>query len=205
MKSAIPTPFGERLLQAFENIPKSKIAKLLEVSNSTITDYISVRFPPPETLLRISDLTKCSIHWLLTGVGRMKIRANEAQMSLEEQEILEDEENSIEDVFLHLYIDQSWHEDIFEISNKYKTGIGEAVGFLVDKGCSAIRIEQAIKDYGEITRPKSAVNFPEYPYVASPGPSIQGKDSAGYEPEKLKDIRDARRAVREDEERNDQE
>ncbi len=61
--------FGERLLEAFGDVPKGKIAKILGVKPSAVTNYLQDRVPDEEKLRRISDETKCSIHWLLTGEG----------------------------------------------------------------------------------------------------------------------------------------
>ncbi len=61
--------FGERLLEAFGEVPKSKIAEILGVKPSAVTNYLQNRVPDEEKLRRISDFTKCSIHWLITGEG----------------------------------------------------------------------------------------------------------------------------------------
>src|SRR5205085_82056 len=62
-------PFGRRLKEAFDGIPNKSIAHKLGVSNPAITTYLNGRIPPPETLVKISRLTGCSIHWLVTGEG----------------------------------------------------------------------------------------------------------------------------------------
>lgn len=70
MKSSRPTGFGSRLRQAFGERSNVEIARLLGVSNSTLTDYMKGKtFPTAEGLLRIAEITKHSIHWLLTGEG----------------------------------------------------------------------------------------------------------------------------------------
>jgi len=63
--------FGKRLLEAFgEEIPKGKIAEIMQVdSQSSVTNYLRGRIPDAEKLQLISDFTKCSIHWLITGEG----------------------------------------------------------------------------------------------------------------------------------------
>jgi transcriptional regulator with XRE-family HTH domain len=64
--------FSERFLEAFRPLGwnQKKIAEILDLSEATITDYAARnRIPPGKTLLRIYELTNCSLHWLLTGEG----------------------------------------------------------------------------------------------------------------------------------------
>src|SRR2546421_6640614 len=69
VKSTKANRFGRRLKEAFEQAPNKIIAHKLCVSNSAITTYINGRIPPPETLVKISRLPGCSVHWLVTGEG----------------------------------------------------------------------------------------------------------------------------------------
>jgi transcriptional regulator with XRE-family HTH domain len=65
-----PSRFGVRLKQAFEGSTNTEIARKLGVSNSTITDYVKgTSYPTADGLLKIAGITKCNIHWLLTGEG----------------------------------------------------------------------------------------------------------------------------------------
>jgi chromosome partitioning protein len=61
--------FGLRLKEAFNGAQNKEIAHKLGVSNSAITTYMNGRIPPPITLVEISRLTSCSIHWLIMGDG----------------------------------------------------------------------------------------------------------------------------------------
>jgi cellulose biosynthesis protein BcsQ len=61
--------FSERLKQAFDDARNKDIAELLGVSRATITLYTSGHLPPPDVLLKISEKTRCNLHWLLTGSG----------------------------------------------------------------------------------------------------------------------------------------
>lgn len=61
--------FGLRLKEAFTGAQNKEIAHKLGVSNSAITTYMNGRVPPHGTLVEISRLTSCSIHWLVTGEG----------------------------------------------------------------------------------------------------------------------------------------
>lgn len=63
------SPFGLRLKEVFYGVQNKEIAHKLDVSNSAITTYMNGRVPPHETLIKISRLTGCSIHWLITGEG----------------------------------------------------------------------------------------------------------------------------------------
>lgn len=59
--------FGIRLKQAFEPLNNKEIAAKLGVVPSAVQNYLGGRMPDGSTLLRISQLTGCDIHWLLTG------------------------------------------------------------------------------------------------------------------------------------------
>lgn len=69
VKSDDVSPFGLRLREVFYGAQNKEIAHKLGVSNSAITTYLNGRVPPHETLIKISRLTGCSIHWLITGEG----------------------------------------------------------------------------------------------------------------------------------------
>lgn len=59
--------FGIRLKQAFAPLNNKEIAAKLGVVPSAVQNYLGGRMPDGSTLLRISQLTGCDIHWLLTG------------------------------------------------------------------------------------------------------------------------------------------
>jgi hypothetical protein len=61
--------FEERLRQAFSNASISEIAVKLDLSYHGARNYFGGRIPSAEKLKQISELTGCSIHWLLTGHG----------------------------------------------------------------------------------------------------------------------------------------
>ena len=70
VKKPQPSSFGLRLKQAFEGANNTEIAQKLNVSNSTITDYVKgTSYPTADGLLKIAGITKCNLHWLLTGQG----------------------------------------------------------------------------------------------------------------------------------------
>ena len=63
--------FRDRLEFLFKfNDSPTKIAKLLEIPLTTFNTYwYSNKIPKVETLLKIKQVTNCSIDWLLTGQG----------------------------------------------------------------------------------------------------------------------------------------
>jgi transcriptional regulator with XRE-family HTH domain len=65
--------FGSRLRTAFGGKINIKIADELGVSEVAVGNYIADRVPTLPLLLKISELTNCSVHWLLTGEGNQFI------------------------------------------------------------------------------------------------------------------------------------
>jgi len=65
--------FGKRLKETFKNSSNQSIAEKLGVSKPALTAYMQGRIPPADKLLDISKLTRCNLHWLLTGEGSRKI------------------------------------------------------------------------------------------------------------------------------------
>ncbi len=63
------TPFGLRLKEVFDNATNQEIADILGVSAPAVQNYVSGRFPDGDKLLLIAKVTKCNLHWLLTGEG----------------------------------------------------------------------------------------------------------------------------------------
>ncbi|MBK6589883.1 MAG: helix-turn-helix domain-containing protein [Acidobacteria bacterium] len=61
--------FGERLRLAFGNAKYAQIAAKMGVSEATVKVYMAGRVPDDKKLVKISKLTNCSLHWLLTGEG----------------------------------------------------------------------------------------------------------------------------------------
>jgi transcriptional regulator with XRE-family HTH domain len=69
-KTGENTPFGARLIEAFDGASKKEIARKLDVDPSTVTDYTRNEiYPTGKGLIRIWEITKCNLHWLLTGEG----------------------------------------------------------------------------------------------------------------------------------------
>jgi hypothetical protein len=68
------SPFGRRLREAFEGKTNGEIATILECGDSTISTYMSGRIPPALTLVKISNTTGYSIHWLITEKGEKVVK-----------------------------------------------------------------------------------------------------------------------------------
>jgi repressor LexA len=77
--------FGLRFREAFGGISNKEIAERLGVSKSAVTNYIEGRIPSAEMLTKISDLTSCSIHWLITGEGFKVIGPSTALNSVQDE------------------------------------------------------------------------------------------------------------------------
>ena len=75
--------FPERLRAAFNDARNIDIAGQLGVSKATVTLYMNGRLPPSDVLLKISEITGCSVHWLMTGQEPKWTRPAEAQPTRE--------------------------------------------------------------------------------------------------------------------------
>lgn len=74
-KQGIINNFGGRLKEAFDNKSNAEIARALGVSDSAVTLYMNGRVPSASKLVKISSLTNCNLHWLLTGEGEKNIKS----------------------------------------------------------------------------------------------------------------------------------
>lgn len=62
--------FGERLLETFNYASMADIARQLDVSHSTVRNYVQQnRLPDADVLIKIVNRTNVSLRWLLAGVG----------------------------------------------------------------------------------------------------------------------------------------
>ncbi|MCW5959289.1 MAG: helix-turn-helix domain-containing protein [Pyrinomonadaceae bacterium] len=61
--------FGARLKRVFDGATNQEIADKLGVTAPAVQNYVSGRIPDGEKLQRISAVTNCNLHWLLTGEG----------------------------------------------------------------------------------------------------------------------------------------
>lgn len=73
-KQTFESSFGDRLREAFGGAKNSEIAGRLGISDASVSAYMSGgSLPHLENLRKISELTKCSLHWLLTGEGEANL------------------------------------------------------------------------------------------------------------------------------------
>ncbi len=89
----------QRLLSAY-NLPElGELARYLEISYQTLQHYFIGRTPIPSALLlRVSEDTHISIHWLLTGKGEKHPGINQTQ-SQEIGNQLEERREKQRDIF----------------------------------------------------------------------------------------------------------
>ena len=70
----------QRVLSAYNVSELGELARGLEISYQTIQRYFMGRTPiPTALLLRLSEETRVSIHWLVTGAGEKHPGANQTQ------------------------------------------------------------------------------------------------------------------------------
>src|SRR5438046_8581119 len=77
------TTFGERLRIAFNNAKNAEIARKLEVSEAAVKNYVQGRVPDAEKLVKIKNLTNCSLDWLLTGQPEKEIKAEPTPLTVD--------------------------------------------------------------------------------------------------------------------------
>ena len=71
--------FGKRLKQIFNNATNQEIANIIGVSAPAVQHYVNGRVPDAEKLITIAAITKCNLHWLITGEGsRLAVSENNA-------------------------------------------------------------------------------------------------------------------------------
>lgn len=75
--------FGYRLKELFDHAKNGFIAAKLGVAENTVGFYIRGRIPDADMLMTISNVTRCNIHWLLTGKGEKYFRDETVNNRLE--------------------------------------------------------------------------------------------------------------------------
>jgi hypothetical protein len=101
-KTLSDTPFGARLRQAFGGLKDTEIARKLGKAPSDVGKWTKRdALPMPPILLEIARITKCNLHWLLTGDGEADL---DPFQFLDEptrgviQKIADDDEKDFEEV-----------------------------------------------------------------------------------------------------------
>lgn len=98
--------FGIRLKEAFGGARGTEIAQKLGISDASVSAYLSGdSFPSLDNLKKISELTKCSLHWLLTGEGEAStdpLRSIEPGLRVIVEKLAADEKKPIDEVLARL-------------------------------------------------------------------------------------------------------
>lgn len=178
--------FVERLKIAFQEQSIEKIATRMGVIKQSIYKWQrGATKPTIDKLLMISELTGYSIHWLLTGEG--------------EEVTLGDEDTAM--IFIGTHFEEPLMIRVLKISEQMNFSLGDTVAWLTRKGFLATDIENSIKSF----LIDDVATLHEYPSAASHGIGKKAILRNIEEFKKRKDIKDGRRAVQEDEDREDQE
>lgn len=61
--------FGDRFAELFAGKKQREIAEILDVTDGAVRHYLGGRVPDAEKLQLIANVTKCNLHWLITGDG----------------------------------------------------------------------------------------------------------------------------------------
>ncbi len=61
--------FANRFSELFHGHKQREIAETLGVTDAAVRNYLGGRVPDAEKLQLIAEVTKCDLHWLLTGSG----------------------------------------------------------------------------------------------------------------------------------------
>lgn len=83
VKNADGREFGSRFREAFGGATNAEIARKIGKSEPAVKNYVDGRIPSAADLVAISDLTGCSVHWLLTGNGPREV----SQFTLAKQSV----------------------------------------------------------------------------------------------------------------------
>lgn len=69
--------FIDRLVELCGTDQPTELAQRMDISYQAARNYLNGRLPETNVLMSISEKTKCSIHWLLTGEGEKFISAQQ--------------------------------------------------------------------------------------------------------------------------------
>jgi hypothetical protein len=70
----------QELINEFSEGKLTKFAELCNIPQGTLHSYKTGKFPKPEYLLRIREICRINIDWLLTGEGKKYIQLNDAEL-----------------------------------------------------------------------------------------------------------------------------
>jgi len=69
----------ERLIEICGTKQPNELAQILDISYQAARNYLNGRLPDASVLLKISERTSYSIHWLLTGEGEKFVLSRNSQ------------------------------------------------------------------------------------------------------------------------------
>ena len=142
----------QRLLSAY-NLPElGELARCLEISYQTLQHYFMGRTPIPSALLlRFSEDTHISIHWLLTGKGEKHPGINQTQsQNLESQ--LDERREKQRDIFdLVAQFNELPEQEKIALSNKI---VGLVANYLLS-ACDLMKVEPAQILAGNVNLPET--------------------------------------------------
>lgn len=85
-KREVGLAVAARLREAFGGATNAEIARRLDTPDATLKFYMDGdRLPSAEMLLRITRVTGCNLHWLITGAGPNRVGKAAAMFSKEEE------------------------------------------------------------------------------------------------------------------------
>jgi transcriptional regulator with XRE-family HTH domain len=164
---------GRRIKTAFGGKKNAEIARLLGISESAVSNYVSGRVPDAQTLLRICNLTNCNAHWLLTGEELTPAPPESRPMDLEES--------------LRTVIRQVVREEISTLQPVKELGTVDAYD-----------IEAGVKKYDNAL----PVLIEWYAHDHKPAPNLSALAFSGWDKmtldQKVREVRNLRHSIDED-------
>lgn len=76
--------FGQRFAELFAGKKQREIAKVLDVTDTAIRNYLAGRVPDADKLQIIARKTGCNLHWLLIGEGDIYVNKGERTVRAQE-------------------------------------------------------------------------------------------------------------------------
>lgn len=111
----------ERLIEICGTRQPNEVAQILDVSYQAARNYLNGRLPEAEVLLKISERTRYSIHWLLTGDGeKFVLRQDNLSTLLLSDQLKQLVRNQCLEIFNELFDNQreASQEKIVKLSSK---------------------------------------------------------------------------------------
>ena len=155
--------FGQRLRKAFSNAKNAEIARQLDVSEPAVKNYIAGRVPDADKLRLISNLTKCSLHWLLTGEGNQFVPEVVEELSTYDsnEKAHQRDIDAIEE-----YLENYQEDDELIVSPEEKFFVGSLEDFVVkiiqENVPKIVRNEIALANGEKLSNPRKRSGAPSF-------------------------------------------